>query len=54
MGANGSMAGMDTRVLATVPHAHVDITSVGGSVLEWLPLIQCASIVDMVDEGKIV
>ena len=33
-GANGGMAGMDTRVLATVPHAHVDITSVGGSILE--------------------
>ena len=53
-GPNGGMAGMDTRVLATVPHAHVDITSVGGSILEWLPLIQCASVVDTVDEGKIV
>ena len=53
-GANGGMAGMDTRVLATVPHAHVDISSVGGSTLERLPLIQCASVVDTVDEGKIV
>ena len=53
-GANGGMAGMDTRVLATVPHAHVDITSLGGSILKWLPLIQCASVVDTVDEGKIV
>ena len=53
-GANGGMAGMDTWVLSTVPHAHVDITSVGGSVLEQLPLVQCASVVDMVDEGKIV
>ena len=53
-GANGGMAGMDTRVLATVPHAHVDITGVGGSVQEQLPLVQCASVVDMVDEGKIV
>ena len=53
-GANGGMAGMDTRVLATVPHAHVDITSLGGSILKQLPLIQCASRVDTVDEGKIV
>ena len=53
-GANGGMAGMDTKVLATVPLAHVDITSVGGSVLERLPLVQCASVVDTVDEGKLV
>ena len=33
-GANGGMAGMDTWVLGTVPHAHVNITGVGGSVLE--------------------
>ena len=52
--ASGGMAGMDTQVLSTVPHAHIDITSVGGSVLERLPLVQCASVVDMVDEGKIV
>ena len=53
-GANGGMAGMDTRVLSTVPHAHVNITGVGGSILEQLPLVQCASVVDMVDEGQIV
>ena len=53
-GANGGMAGMDTRVLSTVLHAHVDITGVGGSILERLPLVQCASVVDTVDEGKIV
>ena len=46
--------GYGYKVLATVPHAHVDITGVGGSVLEWLPLVQCASIVDTVDEGKII
>ena len=39
-GANGRMAGSDTHVLATVPHAHVNITGVGGSVLERLPLVQ--------------
>ena len=32
-GTNGGMAGSDTRVLSTVPHAHVDITGVGGSVM---------------------
>ena len=53
-GANGGMAGCDTRVLSTVPHAHVDITGVGGSVMERLPLVQCASCVDTIDEGRIV
>ena len=33
-GANGGMAGTDTWVLSTVPHAQVDITGVGGSILE--------------------
>ena len=48
------MAGSDTRVLAIIPHAHVDITGVGGDVMEWLPLVQCASMVETIDEGKIV
>ena len=51
--ANGGMAGTDTCLLATVPHAHVDITGVGSNVLECLPLVQCASVVDTIDEGKI-
>ena len=33
-GANGGMARYDTQVLSTVPHGHVDITGVGGSVME--------------------
>ena len=53
-GANGGMAGSDTRVLATVPHAFIDITSVGGEVLQCLPIVQCASTVETVDEGPIV
>ena len=53
-GTNGGMAGCDTRVLSMVPHAHVDITGVGGSVMERLPLVQCASGVDTIDEGRIV
>ena len=53
-GANGGMAGFDTCLLATVPHAHVDITGVGGDILQWLPLIQCASMVDTIDEGPII
>ena len=52
--ANGGMAGSDTYVLSTVPHAHVDIMGVGGSAMECLPLVQCASEVDTVDEGCIV
>ena len=53
-GANGGMASSDTHVLSIVPHAHVDITGVGGDVMEWLPLVQCASMVETIDEGKIV
>ena len=53
-GANGGMAGYDTRVLSTVPHAHVDITGVGDSVMVRFPLVQCASGVDTIDEGRIV
>ena len=53
-GANRGMAGFDTRFLATVPHAHVDITGVGGDVLQRLPLVQCASVVDTIDEGPII
>ena len=53
-GANGSMAGADTHLLSTVPHAHVDITGVGGTVMECLPRIQCASVVETLDERKII
>ena len=53
-GANGGLVGADTRLLSTVPHAHIDITWVGSSVMECLPLIQCASVVDTLDEGKII
>ena len=53
-GANSSMAGSDMHVLSIVPHAHVDITGVGGDVMEQLPLIQCTSTVETIDEGKIV
>ena len=53
-GANGGMAGADTHLLSTVPHAHVDITGVSGTVVECPPLIQCASVVETLDEGKII
>ena len=53
-GANGGMGGSDMRVLATVPHAFVDITGIGGKVLQCLPIIQGASIVHMVDEGPVI
>ena len=53
-GANGGMARSDTRILSTTPHPHVDITSVGGNVMERLPLVQCALVVETIDEGKII
>ena len=53
-GVNYGMACSDACVLSTVSHAHVNITGVGGSVLEHLPLVQCASLVKTIDEGPIV
>ena len=53
-GANGGMAGFDTWLLGTVPHAHVDLTDVGGDILQRLPLVQCASVADTIDEGPII
>ena len=53
-GANGGMAGSDTRILATIPHAFVDITGVGGKVLQRLPIVQGASLIHMIDEGPII
>ena len=53
-GANGGLAGFDTRILSIIPHTHVDITGVRGDVMEWLPLVQWASVVETIDEGKII
>ena len=53
-GANGGMAGSDTRVLATIPHVFVDITGVGGEVLQRLLIVQSASLVHTTDEGPII
>ena len=53
-GANGGMTGSDTHVIATVPHAFVDITGVGGEVLQCLPIIQGASLVHTVDKGPVI
>ena len=39
-GANGRMAGFNTHLLATAPHVHVDITRIGGDILQQLPLMQ--------------
>ena len=48
-GANDVMAGSDTRILTTVPHAFV-----GGKVLQWLPIVQGASLIHTIDEGPII
>ena len=48
------MVGSDTHVLATILHAHVDIMGIGGTIIEHLPLVQCASVVETVNEGKVV
>ena len=51
-GANGGLAGADTHLLSTVPHAHEDITGVGGTVMEHLPLIQCGSVVEHLTKAR--
>ena len=51
--ANSGMARSDTHVFSTVPHAFVDITGVGGEILRCLPIVQCASVVETVDEGLV-
>ena len=53
-GANGGMARSDTCILAMVPHAFVDITGVGGEVLQWLPIVQGVSLVHTINEGPII
>ena len=53
-GANGGMAGSDTRILATIPHAFVDITGIGGEVLQRLLIVQGASLIHTIDEGPII
>ena len=53
-GSNGGMAGSDTHILAMVPHAFVDITGVGGEVLQQLPIVQGASLVRTIDEGPVI
>ena len=53
-GANGGMAGSDTWVLLVTPQAFVDITGVGGEMLQRLPIVQCASVVETVEDGPIV
>ena len=40
--------------LATVPHAFVDITGVGGKVLQHLPIVQGSSLVHTIHEGPII
>ena len=53
-GAKGGMAGFDTRILAMVPHAFVDITGVGGKVLQRLKIVQGASLILTINEGLII
>ena len=53
-GANGGMAGPDTRVLSIVPNAHVEITGISGSPIEQLPLVQYATLVNTLDEGQVI
>ena len=53
-GANGGLAGADVCVLETVPHVRVDVSGITDNTMESLPIVQCAALVDTVDEGKVI
>ena len=53
-GANGGLAGADVCVLETEPHVQVDISGITEDTMESLPIVQCAALVNTVDEGKII
>ena len=53
-GANGGLAGVDVRGLETVPHVRVDVSGITDNTMESLPIVQCAALVEMVDEGKVI
>ena len=53
-GTNGGLAGADVHVLETVPHVRVDVSGITDNTMESLPIVQCATLVDMVDKGKII
>ena len=53
-GANGGMAGRNVRILETDRNHSVDITGIGGQALTALPIVQCAAVVNSIDEGPII
>ena len=53
-GANGGLAGVDVRMLETAPHARVDVSGITDNIMESLPIVQCAALVETVDEGKVI
>ena len=53
-GANGGLAGVDICVLETVPHVPVDVSGIMDNIMESLPIVQCAALVETVDEGKVI
>ena len=52
-GTNGGLAGKDVCVLDTDPITMVDVTGVTHGVLESMPIVQCATLINTVDEAKI-
>ena len=53
-GANGQLAGPDSRLLSVVPNTHVNIAGISGEPIEQLHLVQCPAAVEMLDEGMII
>ena len=53
-GTSGGLAGADIHVLETVPHVQVDVSGIMDNTMESLPIVQCAALVDMINEGNII
>ena len=53
-GTNGGLAGADVHVLETVPHVQVDVSGIMDNTMESLPIVQCAALVDMINEGNVI
>ena len=48
------MAGDDILIIETDPIATIDVMGVTDGILQSMPIIQCAAIIDTMDEGKII
>ena len=53
-GSNGGLAGDDCRILEQSVGQKVDVSGIAPQVLTGLPIVQCAALVETLDEGPII